>query len=247
MDNVTASKALPEAEQKRSLDASEWRRVLALIFLCLLNVVFWAVYEQQGNTMQTWADENTAWPVILGFQVPSTWFQSFNPLFIFIFAPLLDMFWIWQEKRGSEPSSVAKMAIGCIILGLSFIVMVAGAQIVGDGKGSWFWPVFCTLIVTVGELYLSPIGLSLVTKVSPARIVSLMMGMWFLSSFVGNILSGYIGIIYEKQLLSKAGFFWLLTGLGVATGLAIWAFASPLKKAMAHSDEVVEVQEIEGA
>ena len=129
------------------------------------------------------------------------------------------------------------MAIGSFILGLSFIVMVVGAGVVGSGKGSWFWPVFCTLLVTVGELYLSPIGLSLVTKVSPARIVSLMMGMWFLSSFLGNILSGYVGLLYEKEILSKAGFFWLLTGMGVATGFAIWAFAKPLKKAMAPSEE----------
>ncbi len=92
--------------------------------------------------MQTWADENTAWPKIMNFQVPSTWYQSFNPLFIFIFAPLLDIFWLWQAKRGSEPSSVAKMAIGCIILGLSYIVMVVDAGVVGAGKGSWLWPAF---------------------------------------------------------------------------------------------------------
>ena len=97
-DNITASKALPQAEQKRSLDASEWRRIFALIFLCLLNIVFWAVYEQQGNTMQTWADENTAWPVIGSFQVPSTWFQSFNSLFILILAPPLDMFWVGRQS-----------------------------------------------------------------------------------------------------------------------------------------------------
>lgn len=242
-DNITASKAIPQAEQKQGLDASEWRRVLALIFLCLLNVVFWAVYEQQGNTMQTWADEKTVWPVIGRFHVPSTWFQSFNPLFIFLFAPLLDIFWRWQARRGSEPSSVAKMAIGSFILGLSFIVMVIGAGAVGDGRGSWFWPVFCTLLLTFGELYLSPIGLSLVTKVAPVRIVSLMMGMWFLSSFLGNILSGYIGILYEKQILSKAGFFWLLMGLGVSTGFAIWAFAKPLKKAMTHSEEAAHPEE----
>ena len=143
-DNITATKAIPQTERKQALDASEKRRVWALIFLCLLNVVFWAVYEQQGNTMQTWADENTAWPVIMGFQVPSTWFQSFNPLFIFMLAPLLDIFWTWQARRGREPSSVAKMAIGSFILGLSFIVMVVGAGVVGSGKGSWFWPVFCT-------------------------------------------------------------------------------------------------------
>ena len=136
------------------------------------------------------------------------------------------------------------MAIGCFILGLSFIVMVVGAGAVGSGKGSWFWPVFCTLLVTVGELYLSPVGLSLVTKVSPARIVSLMMGMWFLSSFLGNILSGYVGLLYEKEILSKAGFFWLLTGLGVATGFAIWAFAKPLKKAMASSEEIATSRQV---
>jgi POT family proton-dependent oligopeptide transporter len=140
------------------------------------------------------------------------------------------MFWAWQAKKGTEPSSVSKMAIGCFILGGSFIVMIVGAQMVGSGKGSLFWPVFCTLLLTIGELYLSPIGLSLVTKVSPVRIVSMMMGMWFLSSFLGNTLSGYIGVLYTKW--SKEMFFGLLTVLGVSAGLAMWAFNRPLKKAI---------------
>ena len=221
-----------EPTVKQPLTPAEKKAVWALICLCLLNVVFWAVYEQQGNTMQTWADENTAWPVIFGFQVPSTWFQSFNPLFIFLFAPVLDMFWMRQAKKGTEPSSVSKMAIGSLILGLSFIVMVWGANVIGTGKGSWLWPVVCVLFVTIGELYLSPIGLSLVTKVSPARIVSVMMGMWLMSSFFGNILSGYIGVLYESKALSATQFFWLLTALGVGTAFAFWAFVKPLKKAM---------------
>jgi proton-dependent oligopeptide transporter, POT family len=218
----------PQAE-KQPLTQGEWKRVWALVILCLLNVVFWAVYEQQGNTMQTWADEKTVWPD----WASSTWFQSVNPFFIFLFAPFLDRFWAWQNKRGSEPSSVAKMAIGCIILGLSFIVMVAGARMVGADKGSLFWPIFCTLLLTIGELYLSPIGLSLVTKVAPVRIVSLMMGMWFLSSFFGNILSGYIGQLYTT--MSKEGFFLVLMVLGVAAGIAIWLFNKPLKQAMQSS------------
>jgi POT family proton-dependent oligopeptide transporter len=182
--------------------------------------------------MQTWADEQTFWPVIFGFQVPATWFQSFNPLFIFLLAPLLDLFWLRQAKQNKEPSSVSKMAIGCVILGLSFVVMVVGSQMVGSGKGSWMWPVLCSFLLTIGELYLSPIGLSLVTKVSPARIVSVMMGMWLMSSFFGNILSGYIGLLYEKHILTATGFFWFLTTLGVFTGIAIWAFSKPLRKAM---------------
>jgi proton-dependent oligopeptide transporter, POT family len=230
-DNRTLHRS--DGTTKQPLDPTEWKRVAALVGLCALNVVFWAVYEQQGNTMQTWADEQTVWPVVAGFQIPSTWFQSVNPLCIVLLAPLLDMFWLRQAKRGTEPSSVSKMAIGCMILGLSFIVMVVGAQLVGSGKGSLFWPVFCTLLLTVGELYLSPIGLSLVTKVSPARIVSMMMGMWFVSSFLGNTLSGYIGVLYTR--LPKEGFFLLLTALGVGAGLAMWAFNKPIRRAIGSS------------
>ncbi len=218
------------AKQAEPLDKSEWTRVWALVGLCLLNVVFWAVYEQQGNTMQTWADEQTIWPKIFGWQLPSTFFQSFNPLCIFVFAPILDIWWRTQAKKGTEPSSVSKMAIGCFILGASFIVMIVGAKMVGSGKGSLFWPLFCTFLLTIGELYLSPIGLSLVTKVSPARIVSMMMGMWFISSFLGNTLSGYIGILYTRW--SKDSFFMLLTALGISAGLSMWAFNKPLKKAL---------------
>jgi POT family proton-dependent oligopeptide transporter len=126
------------------------------------------------------------------------------------------------------------MAIGSIILGLSFIVMIAGARVVGTGQGTWLWPVFCTFLLTFGELYLSPVGLSLVTKVSPRRIVSMMMGMWFLSSFFGNILSGYIGRLYTE--MPKEGFFFILLCLACAAGVAIWFFNRPLKQAMgAHA------------
>ncbi len=99
---------------------------------------------------------------------------------------------------------------------------------IGDSKGSLGWLAGCTLLLTVGELYLSPIGLSLVTKVSPARIVSLMMGMWFLSSAVGNTLSGYIGALYSQ--MSNQSFFALLTALGLATGALIFACGNGVKK-----------------
>jgi len=231
-DNVMKSSS---AAVHQPLDRNEWRRVWALVILCLLNVVFWAVYEQQGNTMQLWAENNTEWPVILGFQIPSPWFQSFNPLFIFTLTPAVVGFWAWQAKRKKEPTSVSKMAIGCLILGLSFIVMVVGAKVIGDGKGNLLWPVVCTLLLTVGELYLSPVGLSLVTKVAPARIVSMMMGMWFLSSFLGNYLSGLIGTLYS--VMPKELFFLILTVLGVAAGLAIFVLNRPLQRAMGSSGE----------
>ncbi|HEY0839129.1 MAG TPA: peptide MFS transporter [Vulgatibacter sp.] len=234
-DNVMKTHAGEAVRQP--LTRAEWRRVAALVILCLLNVVFWAVYEQQGNTMQLWADKQTEWPTIFGWQIPSPWFQSFNPFFIFTLTPFIVGFWAWQAKRKKEPTSVTKMAIGCVILGLSFIVMVVGAKIIGDGKGSLLWPVVCTLLLTVGELYLSPVGLSLVTKVAPARIVSMMMGMWFLSSFLGNYLSGLIGTLYS--VMPKELFFLVLTVLGVAAGLAIFVLNRPLQKAMASREEAV--------
>jgi POT family proton-dependent oligopeptide transporter len=218
------------AEKPAPLTSDEWKRVWALIALCALNVVFWAVYEQQGNTMALWAEENTIWPTILGFKIPSPWFQSFNPMMIFLFAPVLNIFWAWQSRRNKEPSSVIKMALGCLILGLSFVVMVAGAKVIGAGKGNLLWPVGCTAMLTIGELYLSPIGLSLVTKVAPARIVSMMMGMWFLSSFIGNYLAGFIGTYYTR--MPKEGFFGMLTILGIIAGVAIWLMNKPLGNAM---------------
>jgi POT family proton-dependent oligopeptide transporter len=231
-DNVMKRDTATSQGGSQPLTPGEKQGVMALVALCALNVVFWGVYEQQGNTMQTWADEQTIWPIVAGFQIPSVWFQSLNPFFIFLLAPLLDMVWAWQNKRGQEPTSVTKMAIGCFILGASFLVMVAGARVVGDGQGSLMWPLVCTLLLTVGELYLSPIGLSLVTKVSPARMVSMMMGMWFLSSFFGGVLNGYLGVLYDK--MPKEAFFMVLSVLGASAGVAMWAFNKPLKKALGN-------------
>ncbi len=212
------------------LTSAEWKRILALVFLCALNVVFWGVYEQQGNTMQLWADHRTDW-VFLGMTIPSTWYQSFNPLMIFIFAPLLNIAWAWQNKRNFEPSSVTKMAIGCLLLGLAFVTMIFASNIVPEGeRGSVLWLLTATFVLTIGELYLSPIGLSLVTKVAPARLVSMLMGMWFLSSFLGNYISGFLGTFYDR--MDKDQFFMMLTALGIVTGMLMMAANRPLQRAL---------------
>lgn len=216
--------------EKQPLTANEWKAVAALGVLCLLNVVFWGVYEQQGNTIQIFADKNTDWTVF-GWEMPSTWFQSLNPMFIFALIPLLNILWGWQSKRGKEPGSVAKMALGCMMLGLSFLVLVYATRNLGEAeKISFLWLTACTFIYTLGEIYLSPIGLSLVTKVAPARIVGMMMGVWFLSSFFGNYLSGYLGMFYSS--MTKGGFFTMLAILGVAAGLAIFVLKRPVESAI---------------
>jgi POT family proton-dependent oligopeptide transporter len=185
------------------LTRKEWKGIWGLIVLCALNVVFWMVYEQQGNTIQIFADHNADWHVF-GWQMPSTWFQAFNP-----------------------------MAFGCIMLGVSFLPLMWLARGLGaDDRISFLWLAASTLVYTVGEMYLSPIGLSLVVKVAPARLVSMLMGMWYMSNFFGNYLSGYIGTFYEK--MSRESFFLMLTLFGVAAGVAIFLLSKPLKDAVGH-------------
>jgi POT family proton-dependent oligopeptide transporter len=184
--------------------------------------------------MQLWADRNTKWN-FFGWNMPSTWFQAFNPAMIFIFAPVLPIFWGWQARRKKEPSSVTKMAIGCLLLGLSYIVMIVASRgMAPDAQRSLMWLVGTTLILTIGELYLSPVGLSFVTKVAPARMVSMLMGVWFLANFFGNYLSGYLGTFWEK--IPREQFFTLMTVLGVAAGVLMFVIAKPLDRVVAKHD-----------
>jgi POT family proton-dependent oligopeptide transporter len=228
------SRAKETNREKVPFTSQEWKGIAGLVILCLLTIVFWGVYEQQGNTIQLFADRNADWHVF-GFQMPSTWFQAFNPMFIFLFAPLLNVFWSWQSSRNREPGSVVKMGIGCLLLGLGFLpLMYVSSGLGADQKISFLWLAGATLIYTIGELYLSPIGLSLVTKVAPARVVSMMMGMWFMANFFGNYLTGYLGTFYEK--MPRESFFAILGALAVGAGLAILALSKPLKNAVGHNN-----------
>jgi POT family proton-dependent oligopeptide transporter len=231
-DVLTQRKA-DAAPKKEPLTREEWMRVVAICVACLIVAAFWAVYEQQGNTLQLWADQNTNW-TFFGVTLPSTWYQSFNPFMIFFFTPLLTSFWGWQAARGQEPSSVTKMAMGCVMLGLGFVVMIAAsAGMTPDMRRSVMWLVSSTVIYTFGELYLSPIGLSFVTKVAPARIVSMMMGVWFLANFIGNYMTGYLGTFWEK--IPHQQFFLLMTAIGVGAGVVLFAIGRPLDKiVLAH-------------
>lgn len=217
-DRITKMNKAHEVSNE-SLTKDELNRILSLVVLCLGCAVFWAIFEQQGNTLQLWADEKTNW-TFLGMTIPSTWYQSFNPGMIFMFAPLLNMWWEKGIAQGKSSSSVRKMGIGCVLCGIAFIVMIVASKVVGEdpgAKGSLLWLALTTWIFTMGELYLSPIGLSLVSKVAPRRMLSMMMGMWFLSSFIGNYLGGFIGSFYNT--MSKDSFFLILCIMGVVTGM----------------------------
>ena len=244
------------AETKKPLTSADWRAVVALILLCLPTTLFWATYEQQGNTISLWAEQftdRTLIPGIVNWQIPVTWFQSFNPFMIFAFTPLIVWLWGRQSSRGKEPATVTKMALGNILLAISYVVMAAAAYLTGPtGHASWLWLFAFFVVITLGELYLSPIGLALVARVSPPQILSMMMGMWFITSFTGNLLQGYIGSYFSR--MDKVSFFLLCAGLGLIAALVTWVFERPLRsiiegKMAKGPNAVVEPQggEIHGA
>jgi len=219
-----------KVKEKRPLTKQEWNAVISLVVLCILNILFWTIYEQQGNTLQLWADQKTDW-MVLGWEMPSSWFQAFNPIIILAISPVLIMFWKWQNRRGKEPSSVMKMGIGCILCGLAYVIMIFAARAMpGAEKGTVMWLLGTTFLFTIGEIYLSPIGLSLVVQVAPRPIISAMMGLWYMSSFFGNWGSGQLGMYYDS--MSKENFFALCCALGIAAGVAFFVVRKPIDKAI---------------
>ncbi len=220
---------------------AELSRVAALIVICTLNISFWGVYEQQGNSLQFWADGKADLHIFafLGssWEMPSTWFQSVNPMFIFLLTMLINPFWAWLVRKGKDPSSVMKMAIGCFLLGFSFLLMIGGGRVVDGGhKASFGWLVGCSFLLTLGEIYLSPVGLSLVTKIAPPRIVSMMMGIFLASSFFGNYASGYLATWANR--MSNSSFFLLLSVISLVTGALMIVLYIPLKRAIGDENAV---------
>ena len=218
--------------KKEPLTRDERRHVGALVLLCALSIIFWGIFEQQGNALQLWADQNTNWN-FFGRNIPSTWFQAFNPLMIFLLAPLLNILWVRQSRRHSEPSSFMKIALGCVLGGIAYTVMIFAAQgTVPEERRSVAWLVGTIFILTIGELYLSPIGLSLVTKKAPARMVSMMVGVWFMAQFFGNYFAGFLGTFWGR--ISHEHYFLILAVLGVSGGIAIRLLGHPLERAAAE-------------
>jgi POT family proton-dependent oligopeptide transporter len=223
-------RARASGTEGKKLDRHEWRAVLALLVLFVPNALFWATYEQQGNTIALWADDYTDRYVDLLVwkgEIPVTWFQAFNPLMIFAFTPFIITLWGWQANRGKEPSTVMKMSIGCFCNALAYLIMLGAAwQAAGEPNASWLWLLGYFVVITVGELYLSPIGLSLVSKIAPARMVSMLMGLWLGTNFVGNFIAGWLGSFWSS--MEKAAFFLMMAGIVTVAGAIILAFVRPL-------------------
>jgi POT family proton-dependent oligopeptide transporter len=147
-----------------------------------------------------------------------------------IFAFTLFIVALWRRQGAHEPSTVMKMAIGLLLNAASWLIMLAAAHAAGSGKASWLWLFAFFVVITVGELYLSPTSLSLVTKVAPAHLLSLMMGVWLATNFIGDFLAGYIGTFWSS--MSKDSFFLMLAAISAAAGLAIALMHRPLREVL---------------
>jgi proton-dependent oligopeptide transporter, POT family len=168
------------------LDPVARDRIFAILFLIALNPVFWGLFEQAGGSLNLYTDR-----YVDRAGVPASIFQSINPIYIIILAPLFAGLWVILGKRGLEPSAPAKFGLALLQVGASFIVFVIGANTVGPEVMT---PVIFVFLIyflqTTGELCLSPVGLSAMNRLAPKFMASLIMGVWFYMCAVGNFVAG---------------------------------------------------------
>ena len=168
----------------------EKKRLVLIFFLFIGAALFWSGFEQAGSSLTIFADVFTD-RALLGFGIPASWFQSVNPVFIIVFAPIFG--WLWLALGTRNPSLPIKFGLGLILLGAGFLVMAwASLFVVGGALVSPGWLVLTYFLHTSGELCLSPIGLSATTKLSPKPLVGQMMGIWFMGAALGNVVAGLV-------------------------------------------------------
>jgi proton-dependent oligopeptide transporter, POT family len=223
------------ARENKPLDAGERRAVLALIGTCALVTLFWAAFDQQGNTILLWAEDFTDRSVDLGFwrgEFPSPWFLALNPFMIFVFTPLIVRLWARQGRLGTELSPISKMAFGCLCVALANLVM-AGAAWGAAGKASALWLVGYFVLATIGELHLAPVGLALISRLAPAGTTSIMMGVWFATTLPADVLAGFLGGFWSS--MAKANFFLMIALIAAFASLALWAASQVVRRSVVSS------------
>ncbi|MCC7254296.1 peptide MFS transporter, partial [Hyphomicrobium sp.] len=190
-------------------------RLYVIFAFFVAYALFSSVFEQAGSTLNLFAERDSR-NEIVGYAFPSSWYQSTNPILIFILAPVFA--WLWVRLGEREPSSSVKLSFGLLGAGLGFLLLVPAANIASSGTlVSPMWLTATYFIHTVAELCLSPVGLSSMTKLAPARIASLVMGIWFLGVSVGNYAAGQLGGLYESlplpTLFGRVGLFAVIAGI----------------------------------
>ena len=216
--------------ERKPLTKEEVDRITVILVLACFTIFFWAAFEQAGGLMNLYTDEKVN-RMLLGWEVPTTWFQSLNPAFIVLLGPIFAMLWVRLGKRGMDPSTPLKFAFALVALALGFVLMVfAAKESASLGKANMGWVVGAYLFHTIGELCLSPVGLSMVTKLAPLRYGSMMMGVWFFSNSVADKLSGTIGAYAEH--LGEVQLFGAIAVATSVAGVVLFLIARPLNRRM---------------
>ncbi|ELU7404079.1 di-/tripeptide transporter [Campylobacter jejuni subsp. doylei] len=178
-----------------SLNSIEKKNLIVFIILFFAAAFFWSTFEQKPTSFNLFAQDFTN-KIIFGWEIPTPWFQSFNPLFVIIFAPIMATIWIFLAKHKLELSSISKFALGVLSAGIGFMIMMFAAKNVLASNGapvSMIYIISSIWFLTLGELCLSPVGLSIMTKIAPKLIKNQVMGLWFVASALGNVIAGLIG------------------------------------------------------
>jgi len=230
-EQSAATKPVDEPLPTTGLTGTDWARIGAIAILTLFALLFWAGFEQAGSSLTLFADRATQLTV-LGFEYPSSWFQSVEPVFIIIFSPVFAWIWLALARRRREPSSPAKFALGLFFLSFSFALVIPAARAFESNgiRVSPWWLVGLYFLQMVGELCLSPVGLSMVTKLSPARLVGLMMGVWFFATAMGNYVAGWVAGFLQNRTYTEV-FQAMFMNLMVAT-VILALLIVPIKKLM---------------
>lgn len=231
----------------RSLSWNEKMRIAVIYIIAFFVIFFWAAYEQAGASLTFFADEQTD-RHIGGWEMPASYFQSFNPVMIVVLAPLFASMWSFLGRHGLEPSSPRKQAIGLLLLSMGYLYIAFGVRGVEPGvKVSMVWLTGLYLIHTMGELCLAPIGLSLVYKLSPARFSSLLMGVWYLSTSAANKFAGLLSGYYPEEGAARSfmgyrienlfDFFMLFVFMSGIAAVVLFLLSGKLRKMMeAHAN-----------
>jgi len=233
---VEAFKQEPEARD----------RIFAIIFLIALQPLFWGLFEQAGGSLNLYTDR-----YVDRAGVPASLFQSINPIYIILLAPLFAWLWTWLGKRGLEPSTPAKFGLGLIQLGAGFLVLVAGALSVGMGNPTPVLFIFLVyLLHTMGELCLSPVGLSAMNRLAPRYLASLIMGAWFFATAGGNFVAGMIGAATggehgEMTQDMTMDIYWTIGLIAIGIGVFV-VVISPLVKKLMHLDTLRDEDDLAG-
>ena len=205
---------------------AERKRLYVIGVLFLAAALFWSEFEQAGSTLNLFADRDTQ-NTVLGWDFPSSWYQTLNSLFIIAFAPVFAWLWIYLGRRHKEPSSTAKFGFGLLLVGAGFGVLVIAAVFARQGvKVSPMWLAVVYLLHTWGELTLSPVGLSAMSKLAPVRIGGLVMGVWFLGTSVGNYIGGRLAAFYESMPLPML--FGVVAAFGIGAGIVMLLLSKPI-------------------